>query len=203
VAVPTDLRRDEDVRALAATVERELGSADLLVNNSGIAGPTRVLWEIDPAEWEETIQVNLTGVYRCCHAFLPGMVARGRGSVVVIGSATGKRPLFGRTPYAATKLGLVGLVRTLAWETGPHGVRVNLISPGATEGDRIEAVIASQAEAKGISRESARDELTVASPLRRFVDPAHIAEAVVFLGSDAAASITGEDLNVSAGMTTY
>ena len=203
LVVPTDLRAPAEVEYLAATVERELGPADLLVNSGGVTGPTRVLWEIEPAEWEETLQVNLTGVYLCCRAFMSAMVERRGGSVLVIGSATGKRPLYGRTPYAASKLGLVGLVRTLAWEAGPHGVRVNLISPGATDGERLRNVIRSQAEAKGISLDAARDELTEASPLHRFVDPEHVAEAAVFLASDAAASITGEDFNVSAGMTMY
>ena len=135
--VVTDLRDPDQVTRLADTVTGELGGVDLLVNNSGIAGPMKVLWEIDPEGWNETIDVNLTGVFLCCRAFLPAMIQRRSGNVVVIGSVTGKRPLHGRTPYAATKIALVGLVRTLAWETGEYGIRVNLISPGAVGGARI------------------------------------------------------------------
>jgi NAD(P)-dependent dehydrogenase (short-subunit alcohol dehydrogenase family) len=175
----------------------------VLVNNSGIAGPMSVLWEIEPEEWDETIQVNLTGTFLCCRAFLPGMTSRGSGSIVVIGSVTGKRPLHGRTPYAASKLALVGLVRTLAWEVGEYGIRVNLISPGAVAGERIERVIEGQAKTKGVTIEDAREELAAGSPLKRFVDPEHVAEAVVFLASDAGSSVTGEDLNVSAGLAMY
>ena len=91
------------------------------------------------------MRVNLTGTFLTCRALLPAMMRRRAGSVVVIGSTTGKRPMYGRTPYAASKLALVGLVRTLAAELGPHGVRVNLISPGAVAGPRIEAVIQAQA----------------------------------------------------------
>jgi 3-hydroxybutyrate dehydrogenase/3-oxoacyl-[acyl-carrier protein] reductase len=131
------------------------------------------------------------------------MVERGSGSVVVIGSATGKRPLKGRTPYAASKLGLVGLVRTLAWELGEHGIRANLISPGFVDGERIKKVIEGQAAATGRTLEETRAELAASSPLQRFVDPEDIAEAVVFLGSDAASSVTGEDLNVTAGLVMY
>ena len=201
--VATDLRDPGQVTRLAATVADELGDVDVLVNNSGIAGPMSVLWEIEPEEWDETIQVNLTGTFLCCRAFLPGMTSRGSGSIVVIGSVTGKRPLHGRTPYAASKLALVGLVRTLAWEAGEYGIRVNLISPGAVVGERIERVIEGQAKTKGVTIEDAREELAAGSPLKRFVDPEHVAEAVVFLASDAGSSVTGEDLNVSAGLAMY
>ena len=203
LAVPTDLRDPAQVSRLAETVTRELGRADVLVNNSGIGGPTSVLWEIEPEDWEETLKVNLTGTFLCCRAFLPGMVERGSGSVVVIGSVTGKRPLIGRTPYSASKLGLVGLVRTLAWEAGEHGIRVNLISPGPVAGERLDRVIAGQAEIKGISSEEAREQLASGSPLRRFAAPEDVAEAVLFLASDVSASVTGEDLNVSAGLAMY
>jgi NAD(P)-dependent dehydrogenase (short-subunit alcohol dehydrogenase family) len=201
--VATDLREPDQVARLAERVASELGDVDLLVNNSGVAGPMGVLWETDPDEWAETIEVNLTGTYLCCRAFLPAMVARRSGNVVVIGSVTGKRPLHGRTPYAASKLALVGLVRTLAWETGEHGIRVNLVSPGAVEGPRIDKVIEGQAATRGITFEQARDELASGSPLHRFVDPDGVAEAVVFLGSEASANVTGEDLNVSGGLAMY
>ena len=199
----TDLRETDQVTRLAETVSAELGDVDLLVNNSGIAGPMHVLWEIDLDGWEETVKVNLTAVFLCCRAFLPAMIERGSGNVVVIGSVTGKRPLHGRTPYAATKLALVGLVRTLAWEVGEYGIRVNLISPGAVAGERIERVIEGQAQTKGVSVEQARGELASGSPLKRFVEPEHVAAAVVFLASDAGASVTGEDFNVAAGLAMF
>jgi NAD(P)-dependent dehydrogenase (short-subunit alcohol dehydrogenase family) len=203
LAVPTDVRDPTQVSRLAETVTKELGGADVLVNNSGIGGPTAVLWETEPDDWDETLRVNLTGTFLCCRAFLPAMVDRGSGSVVVIGSVTGKRPLIGRTPYSASKLGLVGLVRTLAWEAGRHGIRVNLISPGPIDGERLNRVIAGQAEVKSITFEEAREQFASGSPLGRFVAPDDVAEAVVFLASDASASITGEDLNVSAGLAMY
>ena len=202
-AFPTDLREPDQIAHLAARVTERLGPADVLVNNSGIAGPTAPLWEVDPEQWDETMRVNLTAPYLCCRAFVPAMVERAAGSIVMIGSATGKRPLPGRTPYAASKLGLVGLVRTLAWEVGPHGIRVNLISPGGVEGPRLDAVIAAQAERRGVGVDDARTEAAASSPLGRFVPPQHVAEAAVFLASDAAGSVTGEDLNVTAGLTMY
>jgi NAD(P)-dependent dehydrogenase (short-subunit alcohol dehydrogenase family) len=203
LVLPADLRDPEAVAAAAKRTLDEFGRVDTLVNNSGVGGPSAPLWEIELDDWEETFRVNVTGTYLCCKAFLPSMVERRSGSVIVIGSVTGKRPLLNRTPYAASKLALVGLVRTLAHETGPHGIRVNLISPGGVEGERINWVIEQQAASRGITAEQARAEFADASPLKRLVAPEDVAGAVVFLASASAAGITGEDLNVSAGLAMY
>ena len=122
---------------------------------------------------------------------------------MVIGSTTGKRPLYGRTPYAASKLGLVGLVRTLAVELGPLGVRVNLISPGGVAGPRIETVIREQAAANGTTYDETYAQHASETPLRRLIPPEDIPATAVFLASDAAASITGEDVNVSGGLAMF
>jgi len=184
-----------DAAAMAVAAER-FGVPDALVLAAGIPGPTAPLWEIAPGDWDATVRANLTGVYASCRAFLPGMVARGSGSIVVIGSMTGKRPLPGRTPYAASKTALIGLVRTLAWDAGPFGVRVNLVSPGPVDGERLESVLRAQGP-------GARETFLAGSPLARFAVPDDIVAAVRFLCSDAAAAITGEDLNVSAGTVMY
>ncbi len=203
LVAPTDISDAESVAALAYLVREHFGRVDILVNNSGIAGPTAPLWEITTDDWEATFAVNVRGTFLCCRVFLPVMIAQSSGSIIMIGSMTGKRPLMGRTPYAASKLALVGLARTLAWETGPHGIRVNVISPGPVEGERIETVIRKQAEVKGISLDEARQAFLRDSPLNRLVPPQDVAAAAVFLASDQASSITGEDLNVSAGLTMY
>ena len=199
LVVPTDVARDADVEALRKRVVAEVGPVDVLVNNSGVAGPTAPLWEQSRAAWDETFAINVTGVFLMCRAFLPAMLERGAGSVIVVGSMTGKRALHGRTPYAASKTALVGLVRTLAWETGGSGVRVNLVSPGPIAGARLDGVVAARAASLGRTEEEVRAELTSASPLARFVGGEEIASAAVFLASDASSAITGEDLNVSAG----
>lgn len=202
LTVPTDLRRPDEIDRLAE-VAQGFGSVELLVNNSGMAGPQGMLWELDPAAWEETMAVNVNAVFLCSRAFLPAMIGRRRGSIVNIGSITGKRPLMGRSPYATSKLALVGLTRTLALETGPYGVRVNLISPGFVEGPRIDWVIDRQAEARGVAGEVVRADFTGQSPLGRLTSPDDVAAAVVFLVSDAAAAITGADINVNAGVVMY
>ena len=203
LVVQTDVCREESVQSLAEQTLAHFGHIDILVNNAGITGPTAMLWEVPPAEWEETFAVNVTGPYLCCRAFLPSMIERRAGSIIFISSMTGKRPLVGRATYAAGKLALVGMARTLAWETGPYGIRVNVISPGAVAGERVERVIREQARVEGISLEESRRHFTANSPLGRMVPPQNIADAVIFLASDSAASITGEDLNVSAGTVMY
>ena len=203
LVVPTDIRSEESVRNLADQALQYFGRVDILVNNSGIAGPTTPLWKIDRADWEDTFAVNVMGAYLCCRAFLPDMIERRSGSIIMIGSMTGKRPLYGRTPYAGSKMALVGIARTLAWEVGAYGIRVNVISPGAVEGERIKRVVRNQAAALGISEEDALRQFTSSSPLGRLVPPGDIAASAVFLASDKASSITGEDMNVSSGTVMY
>jgi NAD(P)-dependent dehydrogenase (short-subunit alcohol dehydrogenase family) len=197
--VHTDVTDQAQTERMAQAALTEFGALDVLVCNSGIAGPTAPLWEIEPEEWRETFAVNVEGVFLCCRAALPAMLERGTGNVIVIGSMTGKRALHGRTPYAASKTALIGLVRTLAWEVGGSGIRVNLVSPGAVNGPRIEGVVAAQAKALSISEAEVRARFTSASPLGRLIEAEDVAETVSFLASPAAAGITGEDVNVSAG----
>jgi len=143
------------------------------------------------------------GVFLMSREFLPAMIEQGEGSVIIIGSITGKRPLWGRTPYASTKAALIGLTRTLALEAGVHGVRVNLISPGFVAGPRLDWVIKSQAEGRGIAEEAVQAEMEAESALNRLTQPEDIARAAVFLASDEAAGLTGADLNVNSGAVMY
>jgi len=203
LVVAADVRDIESTEVMAARTVAEFGGVDVLVANSGIAGPTAPLWEVEPAEWEETFAVNVRGVFLTCRAVLPEMVRRSSGSIVVVGSMSGKRPLINRTAYASSKMALVGLTRTLAAETGPFGVRVNLVSPGPVNGPRLENVLRAQAALSGRSVEDVRVDFSRDSPLRRLVEPEQVAATVVFLASNEAAAITGEDVNVNTGIAMY
>jgi NAD(P)-dependent dehydrogenase (short-subunit alcohol dehydrogenase family) len=202
LAVPCDVRDEESVIAMARDVA-DLGRVHTVVANAGIAGPTAPLHEIQLAEWRNCLATDLDGVFLTFRAFVPAMIESGAGSLVAISSMTGKRPLHGRTPYAAAKMGVIGLVRTLAVELGPHGIRVNAVCPGAVAGPRIDDVIRRQAATRGITEDEALLAFTGASPLARLVKANEVATACAYLASDAAASITGEDLNVSAGVVMY
>jgi NAD(P)-dependent dehydrogenase (short-subunit alcohol dehydrogenase family) len=203
LTVTTDVTDERAVASFAARTLERFGRADVVVANSGVGGPSGAAWELSRAEWDETFAVNVTGVWLCAKAFLPSMVERGEGSFVAIGSMTGKRPLWGRTPYAASKTALIGLVRTLAVETASSGVRVNLVSPGPVASERMEWVFRAQAEGRGISEEQARAEMIDQIPVGRLIEPEEVAEAVVALGLGRLTAVTGEDLNVSGGMVMY
>lgn len=202
VPVGCDVRDEASVAALAGRAG-QLGPVQAVVANAGIAGPTAPLHEITLADWRETIATDLDGVFLTFRAFIPAMLERRGGSLIAISSMTGKRPLHGRTPYAAAKMGVIGLVRTLAAELGPHHIRVNAICPGFVAGPRIDQVLARQAAIRGLTEEAVRTEVTGLSPLRRMIGPDEVAAACVYLASDGAAAITGEDLNVTAGVVMY
>jgi NAD(P)-dependent dehydrogenase (short-subunit alcohol dehydrogenase family) len=196
----TDFAHLEELMARAAGRE---GTLDILVNNAGIAGPTAPLVDVSLEDWNATIAVNLTGVFLACKAALPYLQRAPHGKIVNIGSVTGKQPLPNRAPYAAAKLGVVGLTRTLAHEVGPSGVSVNLISPWLVEGDRLGDVISSMSKERGLTPEALRAEMTEGTAFKRTVTEADVVETVLFLCSRAADNLTGQDINVAAGAVMY
>lgn len=203
LVVRTDVRDEDSVAELTRRVRDEFGHIDVLCANSGVTGPTAPLWDVTPTEWNETFAVNVFGTYLCCRAVLQPMFERRRGSILIIGSMTGKRPMARRAPYAASKMALVGLTRTLAVEAGAYGVRVNLVSPGPVAGPRLDGVIAREAAASHVPIEDVRAEMLADLALPRFVEAADVAAAAVFLAGDGAAAITGADLNVASGGVMY
>jgi NAD(P)-dependent dehydrogenase (short-subunit alcohol dehydrogenase family) len=201
--VETDVTSETSAQEMVRAVLEDHGRIDVLVNNSGVGGPSGRLWEVDPSDWRSTFEVNVFGVYLMSRVVLPVMVGQGAGSVIIIGSISGKRPLFGRSSYASSKTALIGLTRTLAVEAGREGISVNLISPGFVAGPRLDWVIEAQAEARGIEAEDVRREFEAEAALGRLTDPTDVAKAAVFLASEAAGGITGADLNVNSGVVMY
>jgi NAD(P)-dependent dehydrogenase (short-subunit alcohol dehydrogenase family) len=202
IGVRCDVGDETSVAALAAEAE-QTGPVHAVVANAGVAGPTAPLQEITLEDWRETLATDLDGVFLTFRAFIPAMIGRRVGSLIAISSMTGKRPLPGRTPYAAAKMGVIGLVRTLATELGPYNIRVNAVCPGFVAGQRMEQVVRRQAAVRGIAEETVRSEVTGLSPLGRMVRPEEVAAACVYLGSDGSAAVTGEDVNVTAGVAMY
>lgn len=179
------------------------GHIDILVNNSGVTGKSARLWELTEAEWDEGIDTNLKAPFLVSKAVIPSMLERKTGSIIFIGSITGKRPLIDRSVYAASKLGMVGMMRTLALELGRHNIRVNLISPGFVEGPRLEGVIAQVANREGVSPDEMNAKWQEMVPTGKFISPENIAQGVLFFASERSGGTTGEDLNISGGLVMY
>jgi len=202
LTLQADISSEEDVKRAVAETVAELGSLGILVNNAGIAGPTGPLATLGRSEWEQVLAINLTGTFLCCREAIPHL-REGGGRIIIIGSATGKKPLLNRTPYATSKTGLIGLTRTLAAELGPDEITVNLISPTVVEGPRLDGVVRTMAAERGISEGEMLGELTADSPLGRGVTEEDVAGVALFLASEAGANLTGQDYNVTAGSVYY
>lgn len=204
LAVETDVTDEEAVSAAIEETVAEFGGLDCLVNNAGIAGPTAPIEEVAVDEWEQTMDVNVTGMFRCIKHAVPHLRESDRGSVINVSSISGKRPLANRTPYTASKMAVIGLTRTLAFELGDDDVTVNAICPGATRGPRIKRVIEKQADQRDLSYENAKREVfTGDTALCRLTDPDDIAGMVVFLASARGRNVTAQDINVDAGTVWY
>jgi 3-oxoacyl-[acyl-carrier protein] reductase len=187
-AFGADVSDEGQVRGLVAEVERRLGAVDGLVNSAAVMANGAFL-DTAAAEWERLIRNDLYSVVFACLAVLPGMIERGRGSIVNISSRLAFAGAPDAAPYAAAKAAVVSLTRSLALAHGPDGIRVNAVAPGTTKTEMGRAIIASPEGQERISR----------IPLRRFVEPSEVASAIVFLLSDASAAFTGQTFQANAG----
>ena len=203
LTVETDVTDGESVAdAIEATVD-EFGGLDCLVNNAGIAGPTAPVEETTDEDWLETLDVNVVGIARAVREASPHLRDSERGSIVNISSIGGKRPYPNRTPYAASKMGVIGLTRALAFEFGEDDVTANAICPGPVEGERIRNVFEKQAEERGIDFEDVKGEVLENLAIRELVPPEEVAELAVHLASADGRHVTGQDVNVSSGGAWY
>jgi NAD(P)-dependent dehydrogenase (short-subunit alcohol dehydrogenase family) len=191
IAVQCDIADAASVRAAADRVAAELGVADVLVNNAGIlrAGSLATIAE---ADWHALMNVNLTGYLLCAQAFGAGMRERGRGALVHIASIAATNPQPWSGAYSVSKAGVHMLSRQLAYEWGPHGVRSNVVSPAMVRTPMSESFYTTP----GVTE--ARSAL---APLRAISYPTDIANAVVFLSSQRASYITGQEILVDGGVS--
>ncbi len=187
---------DASEEAAVADVMAEAGTLDVLCANAGIAGPTDRIEDVALSDWRKCVSVNLEGAFLAAKHGLPAMKAAGRGAVVFTSSTAGLYGYPNRAPYAAAKWAVIGLMKTVAMESGPFGVRANAICPGAVEGPRMEGVLVREAAAKGMSREQVRDGYAAGTSMRSFVEASDIADMAVFLGSQAARRVSGQVIAV-------
>jgi NAD(P)-dependent dehydrogenase (short-subunit alcohol dehydrogenase family) len=192
----TDVANRADVTRLFEEALHAFGGLDVLVNNAGIAGPTARVDEVDPEDWDRTLQVNITGHFNCARLAVRHLRESDNASIINLSSAAGRFGFPLRSPYAASKWAVVGFTKTLAMELGPLGIRVNAILPGVVEGDRIRRVIGSKAQARGISYEEMQDEFLRHVSLRTAVTPQQIADQIVFLASPRGRTISGQAISI-------
>jgi 3-oxoacyl-[acyl-carrier protein] reductase len=187
-----DITDDAAVAKAAAASEKALGRIDILVNNAGITGPNKPTWEYPVADWRRVIDVDLNGVFLCCRAVVPGMVARGYGRVVNIASVAGKEGNPNAPAYSAAKAGVIGLTKSLGKELAAKGVIVNCITPAAAKTD-----IFKQMTPEFI------DYMKSKIPMGRFVEVAEIAALAAWLASEDCSFTTGGVFDISGGRATY
>lgn len=191
-----DVADPMSVAALAATLADE--QISILVNNAGVPGPVASLIDVELADWNAVFDVNVSGVFLMCRAFLPSMIARGTGDVINLASVSGKRPLAGRTPYCASKMAVIGLTTTLAAEVGPLGITVNSLSPGPVNGPRMERNFALEAERTGRTVDEARSEFAGRASLGRLLEEEEVGLAVVAMLQ--MPGLHAADIDLSAGV---
>jgi NAD(P)-dependent dehydrogenase (short-subunit alcohol dehydrogenase family) len=201
LAVVTDTAIPEQIHRMVAKTLERFGRVDILVNNAGISGPSVSIADMDLEGWNQTLTINLTGAMLCTKYILKeSMIPRKSGSIINISSVSGRFGHANRSPYAASKWGIIGLTQTLAMEVGKFGIRANCIAPGPVVGERIEWAMKKVSQSQGISYEQAVANEVARTALGRMVKPEDVGYLAVFLASDRAANITGQTVNCSAGL---
>ena len=199
-ATRCDASDEGQMVALFAAIAADWGGLDVLCANAGIKGPTAGIEEMDLAEWHACLAVNLDGAMIAAKHAARMMKPAGKGVMIFTSSTSGLYGTPFRAPYVAAKWGVIGLMKTVAMELGPHGIRANAICPGSVNGPRIDRVIEAEAQAKGMTPDAVRQGYASGTAMKRLTDPEDVAAMALFLASDGAKMVSGQALAVD-GMT--
>lgn len=198
---PADMTKPDEIAAMVAFAKDQFGRLDILVNNAGIQHVSPIEdFPID--KWDRIIAINLTSVFHAIRAAVPIMKAQGRGRIINIASAHALVASPFKGAYVAAKHGVLGLTKTVALEGATFGITCNAICPGYVKTPLVEAQIADQAKARGISQEQVmRDVILAAQPTKKFVQFRELAGMLLYLASDLGASVNGAGLAIDGGWT--
>jgi len=201
MVISCDVTQNAQVVAAVQIALEHFGHINVLVNVAGGSGPIgKTAWETTQEEFDQIVQLNMTGCFNTMQTVLPGMIARAEGKVVNVGGTFGMHGRAGRMAYSASKWGLRGMTKSFALEAGPHGINVNCVAPGMVDGPRFrEKVCANLMKKHGISLEEAMRRHAEDYALRRVSADSDVANACLFLASDVSRQITGVDLPVDGG----
>ncbi len=192
-----DVRDDQAVRALVA----DIGAVDCLINVAGMV-PHGTVLDSDDAVWAVAVDLNVVAMARLARAVLPGMMAQGGGAIVAIASVCSSiRGFPNRAVYGATKGAVIGLTRSIAADFVARGIRSNAICPGTVDTPSLQLRIAEQAAARGVPVETVLNEFASRQPMGRLGLPAEVADMAVYLASDAARFVTGQEFIIDGGIT--
>ncbi len=192
IARRCDMASRAEIERMVPDAVAALGGLDVLINNAGIAGLTLPIAEYPPDDWDKVVTVNLTAMFDVSRLAIPHLKKSKAGCIINMSSIAGRYGFANRSPYAATKWGVIGLTKTLAMELGEWGIRANAIAPGAVEGERIIRVFQGRAQISGRSLDDVKADALAAASIKTMIDPKDIAQLAVFLASDAAKSISGQ-----------
>ena len=188
-----DMASRAEIERMVPEAVTALGGLDVLINNAGIAGLTLPVAEYPPDDWDKVVAVNLTAMFDVSRLAIPYLKKSTAGCIINMSSIAGRYGFPNRSPYAATKWGVIGLTKTLAMELGEWGIRANAIAPGAVEGDRIVRVFQGRAQISGRSLEDVKADALAGSSIKAMIDPKDIAQLAgswprtrlyVFLGAE-------------------
>jgi NAD(P)-dependent dehydrogenase (short-subunit alcohol dehydrogenase family) len=196
VAKPCDMSKRAEIERMVPDAVAGLGGLDVLINNAGIAGMTLPVDQYPPDDWDKVVAVNLTAMFEVSRLAIPHLKKSEAGCIINMASIAGRFGFQNRSPYAATKWGVIGFTKTLAMELGEWGIRANAIAPGAVAGDRIVRVFQGRAQISGKSMEEVKADAFAAQSIKAMIDPRDIAQLAVFLASPAAKSISGQVLPI-------
>jgi NAD(P)-dependent dehydrogenase (short-subunit alcohol dehydrogenase family) len=199
IAVLGDVTDDAQVVKIINDTVARYAKIDILVNSAGLRGPLVPVQDITEEEWDLVLSVNLKAIFLCCRAVLKVMLKQKSGSIVSISGTAGKEGMALRGSLCAAKWGLMGLTQTIAKESGPYGIRANIVCPGGMDEPDLRVMYAERAKGLGMEFSQLEKSILELTPLRKYAKHDEVAKAALFLASSDSSHTTGESLNVSGG----